>query len=71
MHHSLKRLGIVLLASFALMSFRLEPEVSDSDKLLFDVRGAFVAARPWLRLASAGLRLDRRVRAVLGLRTKG
>jgi hypothetical protein len=46
MHHSLKRLGIVLLASFALMSFRLEPEVSDSDKLLFDVRGAFVAARP-------------------------
>ncbi|MES5096920.1 hypothetical protein ABUK73_01685 [Agrobacterium sp. BA1120] len=46
MHHSLKRLGIILLASLALMSFRLEPETSDGERLLYDVRGAFVAARP-------------------------
>ncbi|KQO81011.1 hypothetical protein [Rhizobium sp. Leaf262] len=46
MHHSLKRLGIVLLASLALMSFRLEPEAGDGGKLLYDVRGAFVAAKP-------------------------
>lgn len=46
MHQQLKRLGILLLASFALMSFRLEPEVGDVDRLLFDVRGAFVAAQP-------------------------
>lgn len=46
MYQQLKRLGLIVLASFALMSFRLEPEVVDGDKLLFDVRGAFVAARP-------------------------
>ncbi len=46
MHHSLKRLGIILLASLALMSFRLEPGTSDGERLLYDVRGAFVAARP-------------------------
>lgn len=42
----LKRLGITLLASLALMSFRLGPETGEGDKLLYDVRGAFVAARP-------------------------
>ena len=46
MHHSLKRLCILVLASLALMSFRLETETRDADRLLYDVRGAFVAARP-------------------------
>ena len=46
MHHSLKRLGMILLASLALMSFRLEPEAGGGERLLYDVRGAFVAARP-------------------------
>jgi len=43
---TLKRFGIVLLACFTLMSFRLEPEATSGDRLLYDVRGAFVAARP-------------------------
>ena len=42
----LKRLGIIVLACFMLMSFRLEPEATSADRLLYDVRGAFVAARP-------------------------
>lgn len=46
MNHSLKRLGVTVLASLALMSFRLEPEAGEGEKLLYDVRGAFVAARP-------------------------
>ncbi|MBN7805247.1 hypothetical protein JZX86_07695 [Agrobacterium rosae] len=46
MHRSLKRLGIVLLASLTLMSFRLEPEMSEGERLMYDVRGAFVAAKP-------------------------
>ncbi len=40
------RLGIFVLACFALMSFRLEPEATDAGRLLYDVRGAFVAAKP-------------------------
>jgi len=43
---TLKRLGILVLACFTLMSFRLEPEATNTDRLLYDVRGAFVAARP-------------------------
>ncbi|NSZ62778.1 hypothetical protein G6L16_005420 [Agrobacterium tumefaciens] len=46
MNTRLKRLGIVVLACFTLMSFRLEPEATNADRLLYDVRGAFVAARP-------------------------
>ncbi len=46
MHLSLKRLGIIVLASLSLMSFRLEPETSESERLLYDVRGALVAAKP-------------------------
>ncbi len=46
MHHSLQRLGIIMLASLALMSFRLEPKAGEGERLLYDVRGAFVAARP-------------------------
>ncbi|WP_284777552.1 hypothetical protein [Agrobacterium sp. lyk4-40-TYG-31] len=46
MHHSLQRLGIIMLASLALMSFRLEPKSGEGERLLYDVRGAFVAARP-------------------------
>ena len=46
MNTSLKRLGIVVLACFTLMSFRLEPEATHADRLLYDVRGAFVAAQP-------------------------
>ena len=43
---TLKRLGILVLACFVFMSFRLEPEATNTDRLLYDVRGAFVAARP-------------------------
>lgn len=46
MNTTLERLGIVVLAGFMLMSFRLEPEAINADRLLYDVRGAFVAARP-------------------------
>ncbi|WP_142779154.1 hypothetical protein [Agrobacterium sp. T29] len=46
MNTTLKRLGIIVLACFMLMSFRLEPEATNADRLLYDVRGAFVAARP-------------------------
>ncbi|PYG56674.1 hypothetical protein [Rhizobium sp. UGM030330-04] len=46
MNTTLERLGIVVLACFALMSFRLESEATNTDRLLYDVRGAFVAARP-------------------------
>ncbi len=40
------RLGIFVLACVMLMSFRLEPQATDANRLLYDVRGAFVAARP-------------------------
>ncbi len=46
MHQSLKRLCVLLPMSLVLMSFRLEPEARDADRLLYDVRGAFVAAKP-------------------------
>ncbi|CVI55355.1 hypothetical protein AGR7A_Cc200191 [Agrobacterium deltaense NCPPB 1641] len=46
MNTTLKRLGTIVLACFTLMSFRLEPEATNTDRLLYDVRGAFVAARP-------------------------
>lgn len=46
MYRQLKRFGMVLLASLALMSFRLGPETGERDRLIYDVRGAFVAARP-------------------------
>lgn len=46
MRRQLKRLGITLLACFALMSFRLGPETGEGGRLLYDVRSAFVAARP-------------------------
>jgi hypothetical protein len=41
-----QRAGIVFIASIALMSFRLVPEDGQGDRLLYDVRGAFVAAQP-------------------------
>lgn len=46
MSYGLQRLGIIMLAALALMSFRLTPEAVEGDRLLYDVRGAFVAARP-------------------------
>ena len=46
MNHSLKRLGIVLLACMGLMSFKMERQTSDGERLLYDVRAAFVAAKP-------------------------
>ena len=46
MNHLLKRIGIVLLACLGLMSFKLERQVSDGERLIYDVRGALVAAKP-------------------------
>lgn len=46
MYRLLKRFAMVLLASLALMSFRIGPEAREGDRLIYDVRGAFVAARP-------------------------
>lgn len=46
MDRQLKRFGIVVLASLALMSFRLGPETRERERLIYDVRGAFIAARP-------------------------
>jgi hypothetical protein len=46
MNHSLKRLGIVLLACMGLMSFKMERPASDGERLLYDVRAAFVVAKP-------------------------
>ena len=45
MYRQLKRIGVVMLTSLALMSFRLGPETREGDRLIYDVRGAFVAAR--------------------------
>lgn len=46
MFQPLKRFGMIALACLALMSFRLGPETADGDRLIYDVRSAFVAARP-------------------------
>ncbi|NTJ42351.1 hypothetical protein G6L28_07015 [Agrobacterium larrymoorei] len=46
MFQSFRRLGTIALACLALMSFKLGPETTGGEKLIYDVRGAFVAARP-------------------------
>lgn len=46
MFQPFKRFGAIALACLALMSFRLGPETGSGEKLIYDVRGAFVAARP-------------------------
>lgn len=46
MHHPCQRVGILLLACLSLMSFKLAASNEVSGQLIYDVRGAFVAARP-------------------------
>ena len=46
MSHLLQRIGVLLLACLMLMSFKLEPVNEKADRLIYDVRGAFVAAKP-------------------------
>ncbi len=43
---SVLRSGAFLVCCLALMSFRLMPDDGDKNRLIYDVRGAFVAAQP-------------------------
>lgn len=43
---SVLRSGAFLVCCLALMSFRLMPDDADKNRLVYDVRGAFVAAQP-------------------------
>ena len=62
------QISLILLAGFSLASFRMPAKNDERDKLLYDVRGAFVTAKPDIPaslVTATDLLVDQAIRSTL------